>query len=533
MKRKMKWMALLLSCLILGGCGITDVTQMSGSDQVTEEVTDESMPTGASQSDEEAQMTDTSDETQSEETSEALTVDKAPVISIDTEKKEWYLDDTTILLLEVSNSLVRVENTGYEALNVGLQEHFPGIDMNGYAYEIQTAKEHYEGYSEEDREYFYGYYSTEQAELARCDSSVVSFRLYYSDYTGGAHGMYTYSGKTFDAKTGELLELSDILTDAEGFYKEATPYIAAQLHEKYGDNLFAEYEDYVAGTFGADRSLNWYLDAAGIVIAYTPYEVGPYAMGSPEVTLPYAEFDTYMNGKYLDVNSEMIVKVPADYDVSKLIGAKESLVLQTEDNEWDMLNVKLVSGDIIEMLGEYSWIDDAYIVKRADGRIFVLVACDYMSDDLVTFVYEVTDGDIRECSKIPGAHISDEYWATDRIGMVTRLDVLGTYGAKQQFILDQEGRLLQTEDIYTIDSSNNMTVLRELPVIIEGVSATLSVGTEIVVTGTNNAGEVYFKVINSDITGTIQYTMDAENEWIHLIDGVSEYEYFDMLPYAG
>lgn len=533
MKRKMKWMVLLLSCLLLGGCGMTDVTQMSGNGQITDEVTDESMPTGASQSDEESQMTGASDETQSEETGEALTVDSAPVISINTEKKEWYLADTTILLLEVSNSLVRVENTGYEALNAGLQEQFPGIDVNGYEYELQTAKEHYEGYREEDREYFYGYYSMEQAELARCDSSVVSFRLYYSDYTGGAHGMYTYSGKTFDAKTGELLELSDILTDAEGFYKEVTPYIAAKLHEKYGDNLFAEYQDYVAGTFDGDRSLNWYLDAAGIVIAYTPYEVGPYAMGSPEVTLPYAEFGAYMKGKYLDANSEMIVKVPADYDVSKLIGAKESLILQTEDNEWDMLDVKLVSGNTIEMLGEYSWVDGAYIIKRADGRIFMLVACDYMSDDLVTFVYEVTDGDIRECSKKSDAHISNEYWATDRIGMVTRLDVLGTYGAKQQFILDEEGRLVQAEALYTIDSSNSMTVLRELPVIIDGVSATLSVGTEIVVTGTNNAGEVYFKVINSDLAGTIQYTMDAEKNWLHLINGVSEYEYFDMIPYAG
>ena len=49
------------------------------------------------------------------------------------------------------------------------------------------------------------------------DERVISLIERNSEYTGGAHGSWGSSGITFDAENGEILELSDLLTDAEGF----------------------------------------------------------------------------------------------------------------------------------------------------------------------------------------------------------------------------------------------------------------------------------------------------------------------------
>lgn len=456
----------------------------------------------------------------------------APVIVISTDTKEWYMEDGSKLLLEVSNSIVSVENEGFDALKATLAEHFAGV-QGEYDALVQLAQEDYDYRDEVGKEYFWGYFSYENAELARSDSSVVSFRITYNDYTGGAHGMYGYGGKTFDVESGELLEFADILTDAEGFYEKAGEYISAKLYEEYGDELWGDYRESVSQTFGEGGRPCWYLNAAGIVIAYSPYELGPYAMGAPEVILPYAEFKDYINAKYLGDYAEVVASVPENCDISTLIGEKESIILETGLNEWEMLDVKVVSGASMDEMGAFSFLENACIIKRSDGRSFLIVACDSMSDDYVTIAYEVTGGGLKKCAELSDTYFSGEYMSPDRMEMIVSLDVLGTYNVEMDFVLNEEGRLTPAEDIFVIDSEHIMTVKKELPVTMDGTDTALEVGTQIVLTGTNNVDEVYFRVADSDGTGTIRYTMEDVESWVHLIDGISEYEYFDDIPYAG
>ncbi len=514
MKNRAKWIALTMyGILLLGGCGMTGEPQSDVDNHTTEDmiVTD---------------ATDTMDET-------VATNVVAPAISIASDTREWFMEGTDVRLLEVDYSIVTVESQGFDALKAALEERFGGVDEQTYEGMLEEAKEDYEFREEADREYFYGYYSSETAELMRSDSAVLSLRVVCSDYFGGAHGMYAVYGETFDVESGKILEFADILKDAEGFYPKATAYISANLYEEYGENLVTNYEEYVAGTFEEGRNICWYLNAAGIVVAYTPYEIGPYAMGAPEILLPYEEFGDYIHEKYLHVpNGEVIASVPMNQNIAQLIGESESIRIEADVDEWEMSTVKVVSASSTGELGSFGNILDSYVIKRADGRSFLLVVGDYMSDDYVTFVYEVTGGMLKKCCELPGAAVNGEYLAADKISMRTTLYVLGTYMANMDYILDEEGQLIQAEDIYTIEMANPMTVIKELPVIIDGAEATLGVGTEIAVTGANKVDEVYFRVIGSEQKGTIRYQKDEEN-WLHLIDGISEYEYFDNIPYAG
>ena len=100
--------------------------------------------------------------------------------------------------------------------------------------------------------------------------------------------------------------------------------------------------------------------------------------------------------------------------------------------------------------------------------------------------------------------------------------------------MNQNGKLSQTEEVFHIDNRYNLVVVKELPVVLEGAENLLQPGITIRITGTNNIDEAYFVIPDSGQTGVIIYGFeDADNPWIHTIDGVSEYDYFENIPYAG
>lgn len=231
--------------------------------------------------------------------------------------------------------------------------------------------------------------------------------------------------------------------------------------------------------------------------------------------------------------TEIIAAVEENRDVSDLLGEAQTVAVETSVDQWDFLNVRVVSGSSSVELGTFGRLVDAYAIRRADGRSFLIVTCDYMSDDYITFVCEVTGGTVRKCCEVSSAYPAGAITTTNRLEMVVMLDVLGTYAARMEYILDEEGCLVQAGEIFTIETGSAMTVIRELPVIMKNQQTSLPVGTQIVATGTNHIDTVYFRVVDSDQTGMISYTIDPNESWIHLIGGISEYEYLEMIPYAG
>lgn len=457
----------------------------------------------------------------------------APILSIQVEEKEWYADYADYLLFSAGDFTVSLGNGGFDALEKTLAQLHPGLREEQYTTQIQLAQDTYYNMAQNDFGGFWGYSSHTSAEVARCDSSIVSLRIFTSEYAGGAHDIYVYYGETFDAQTGEQLELTDILADAEGFYAKATEYIADELYKYYSDGLEPNYREYVADTFSPERNLLWYLNGSGIVIVYSTYEIGPYAMGCPEVTLPYSEFGCFMHEKYLAPQGEVVAQISANQDISTLIGASEPVMVEVADNEWYMSDINILAGSAKEEVGSFSSFDTGYVIKRMDGRSFLILSSDYMSDDYVTLVHEITDGVIRKCVETPYLALNQGLVSTDRISMMYHLDVLGSYACTMDYILTEEGQLVQSEEFFTINTTNPLTLIKELPVTIGGIETTLSEGTQILLTGTNDIDEVQFRVVGSDQIGSLYYTLDPENVWLHLIDGIDEHEYFSVLPYAG
>lgn len=128
-------------------------------------------------------------------------------------------------------------------------------------------------------------------QTVRADSSVISFRLLYETYSGGAHGNQTARGANYNARTGELIAFSDLSDDPVAFREDTLAY----------NQQLAQTESYAMRMFSADDVTNgslesvlyaddaWYLSTTGLVFMSDPYALGPYAAGLIEFIIPYAD----------------------------------------------------------------------------------------------------------------------------------------------------------------------------------------------------------------------------------------------------
>lgn len=532
--RTLKITTLVLSgMLMLGGCGADKTEQTPPAEvetvQSTQNETQESQTTISS--------VENATENQDMDGVAGEVADNAvPTVAVTQDKKRWYTDDNEVLLLEAEASKVEVLGDGFDALKDSLAAQWNGLGDN-YDEVLEWAKDHYESLEKGEDSYFTNYAVTQNVGVYRIDDHVISLCESEYQYTGGAHGIYGNYGRTFDVKSGKELQLEDLLSDPEGFYDKAVDYIIDNLEKNYGEELFPEYEETVrTDTFG-ETPVSWYLDDTGIVIDYALYMIAPYVAGMPSVTLPYEEFAAYIKEDYISPRSSLIVKVSENEDFSRMIGENGKVMLETVWNEeYGASEVTVVSGNASEEVGSFAQFEGAYAIKREDGRSFLIFVCDYASDDFVTYVYEVTGGNVQKCDELNGASLGDSYSGdfcigTDRIGLSMHLDVLGTYSGFMPYLLTEDGKLTQTEDIFAIDTFYELTVIKELPVTLEGEETTIPSGSKIKITGTDNAGNACF-LLDTGETGVIKYVRDNE-QWQLLIDGVSENAYFEMVPYAG
>ena len=344
--------------------------------------------------------------------------------------------------------------------------------------------------------------------------------------------MYANCGETYDVETGQLLLLADMVADAEGFYPHAIEYISNALYEEYEEALFADYQSWVADSLSPNNEPLWYMTSAGIVICFSPYEVGPYAMGAPEVLLPYSECASFLHTKYLPSGGELVARVGLNQDISSLIGAENPIQINAVENG-GVLEVSVTDGSRTVSVGTFDSFHSAYIIRRADSRSFLFVTCDYMSDDYETSLFDITGGYLILYGKLPNMILTGRSLSSQNIEIEVRVDALGTYSAFANFRLTPEATLALDENVYQIDSTYPLNIINSLPVTLEGEDTVLDAGTQIIITGTNLIDEIYFKVVDEETSGTIHYTRDEEESWIIFIDGVSEYEYFEDLPYAG
>lgn len=117
-------------------------------------------------------------------------------------------------------------------------------------------------------------------ELLPAYNGMASYVRYLYFYHGGAHGMDFLAGMTFLLDSGE--EVTESVLFIDGYEERLTEALRAHLLDdiEHPDMLF-ETEITPSG--------NFYITEKGITYIYQRYEVGSYAMGIIEVTVPWSE----------------------------------------------------------------------------------------------------------------------------------------------------------------------------------------------------------------------------------------------------
>lgn len=176
-------------------------------------------------------------------------------------------------------------------------------------------------------------------QTVRADSSVVSFRLLYETYSGGAHGSQTARGINYNAKTGELIAFSDLSDDPVAFREDTLAY----------NQQLAQTESYAMRMFSADDVTNgslesvlyaddvWYLSTTGLVFMSDPYALGSYAAGIIEFIIPYGDLaDMGIKESYARTDRFVLKMQPHNTYTADLNGdGEDDSVSSYEDGTYD------------------------------------------------------------------------------------------------------------------------------------------------------------------------------------------------------
>lgn len=477
-----------------------------------------------------------------------------PAVSVESKTAEEYTEDGEQLLVSGTCELPVIlsgdNNEDCRELQEALESW--GAEQEEDFWEtVEQYKEDALGYCEilemsEDLEpEFYGCSIDSRIVYTRVDASVLSFCRNYSDYDCGPHGNYWYEGVNFRVEDGKRLTLKDLLTeDAEfsDFCTKAGDYCIQEVCEEYGEELYENYETIIRESLSEEP--DWYLNAAGITIIFNPYEIGSYAMGPAFVTLPYEVFADMLKPEYQAFTGEGTAELPLDMEVELELtedtGERVRLWIEETqlDDVWDYA-LWLQVGAQKEKMDDMARIGSAYILRWADGRSFLLFDADMASDDYITYLYEITNGMLQKtgetdriCSIEPG------YVNPGKLKLRTSVDLLGTYGAKVDYEITEDGTFVSDCSYYKLENNSPwsiLTTIRELPVTIDGQETSLPAGSRLRITATDLKGTAWFREEKTGTEGEIHYTEGNEEDsaWPICIDGVEETEYFESLPYAG
>ena len=135
--------------------------------------------------------------------------------------------------------------------------------------------------------------------ILNADQPLATVVLNSSSYLGGAHGASAQQYYNFDLEKKKLVLLNDILLDKQRPQLERKAYEAFKqwvIASELSTNV-QEYEQ----AWKFKLSENYYLGQQGLILQYAEYEIGPYVVGLPRLTIPYAELQGIVKATYLPV----------------------------------------------------------------------------------------------------------------------------------------------------------------------------------------------------------------------------------------
>lgn len=240
-------------------------------------------------------------------------------------------------------------------------------------------------------------------------------------------------------------------------------------------------------------------------------------------------------------------------------GAVEQLTWRTiVEGEYGDESVELevvsASGEATAWISDNLWGARVYAVDLdSDGRTEIFVSGDEMSDDYFTSCLHYANGALSPLT-FPdvnrGENTSDCFdygygqvtgFGENAVTLTGSQDVLGTYFGSRTFTLSGEAFALADDGLWRFERDFEnpeiweygcLTLKQSLSATLEdGSETTLEPGDKLVITASDKVSVAYFQTRDGR-AGTLPIEADAEKGWGMKVNGISEDELFEYVPYA-
>lgn len=169
--------------------------------------------------------------------------------------------------------------------NKAAQEKFNAIVDSKIASVKASAKE-IEGYAKDAKKQGLlqnPYYTAVEYELNYNKNNLIAITLKYSDYSGGAHGVYSEDTINFDILEAKQLTINDLFNDENK--TTSMELINSRLKQE-----FSKVEGVITPFDGIKSNAKFKLMEQGVEIYFDLYEYTAYAYGIPRFIISYSDF---------------------------------------------------------------------------------------------------------------------------------------------------------------------------------------------------------------------------------------------------
>lgn len=535
----------ILSVSMLNGCGKKAADAVAGTAAIQENSSAEETTTQAKES--------SAEETKAEEEGQENQENQDPAaivpVTVDYSYDGDWKDQKTLFSSKVAQ--IKLMDDSHEKLQDALKA------LN------QSALDDQKSVIDENKEYAEQEYASnpDMVEytfdrdilVARSDETVLSMAVMEGSYLGGAHPFGMTTGRTYDTQTGKELSLKDVVSDYDGIYE----YVKKQLEENYDQSMFFEdYQDTLQKMFydesGDYGTVQWTISQTGLSIYFNQYDLAPYVAGSQQVDISFKEQPQLFQSKYvvekesyskvIRENSSCFADVNGDgkeeeisYSVARdEYGFGGAITVTCDGQTFDTAEVDKDASDAYGAYGAYA--SEGYVLHTSDGRTYLYLQHLDDNDYRYVNVFRLDQGRPSYVGYEGMAWYNTQILDPDSFMLYTRLDVLGTYYGMKRYHVDEAGLPASDDEAYVISESSMLRSTRDLAVTIlekngSETEATVLSGTGYTIFRTDGAS--YADAHLNDGRDCRIQIKEGSRGWGWDIDGVSEEECFEWLPYAG
>lgn len=392
-------------------------------------------------------------------------------------------------------------------------------------------------------DYFSTWEQSNTVYIKRADDVVFSVKIDEYRYFGGAHPTFDTITYTYDVESGKVLSINEVVVAYDKLYETVLAKLkeineSEELLNGYYDNYEEIVYDYFYGEY--KKFLSWSLDNSGLTIYFDSYVIGPYARGNTVLDFSYEEYRDIFYPKYISENikyvREMEMFQPVYVDVDHDGNKDEINVMQMVYEEDYYTDYTIYFNDEtldVTMYGEHT---NAYLMEGKDGEYYLYLENIEMNDYHYISVFRFVDGTIECIGQPEEAFYGWRVLNPEMFLMTKKIDLLGSYSGSRYCYIGNDGMPVAYDEEYVLDKTwiEGIVSTKELPVLMMSDNgtyeeSTLPAGTKYIPYATD--GETYMKfALTTGAEGMFEITKE---DYVNYIGGISEYDCFEMLPYAG